>query len=147
MRRGSAVRSVRLIAAVSATVAAAVLGACSAEAEVPEPTPGEVLVLDSSESAALMRAGGMLIIDARPHEDYLAERPVGMQNIPISDTEMWESRIPSLDSSQPVAVYCDTAACSAAAADALSDAGFDSVYDMGGIEDWDPDHLSIDGPT
>lgn len=128
-------------------IGATALAACSSDVDVPPTKPGEVLVLDSSEAAALMRGDAMLIIDARPHEDYLAKRPVGMQNIPISDRALWDSRVPSLDNAKPVAVYCDTAECSAAAAKALSDAGFDSVYDLGGIADWDPDHLSIDGPT
>lgn len=115
----------------------------SGEVVVPTPQPGEAAVLDSAQAAELIRRKEVLIVDARPHADFLKRRLVGVQSWDFSDPEMWATRVSTADPERSVAVYCDTSECSAAATQALIDEGFTEVYDLGGVEEWDPDHLSI----
>jgi len=131
-----------------AVASSVLLVACSSEAiEVPEASPGEVLVLSPEEGKALIESDQQaLVIDVRPVAEYRSGHLVGAQSIDATDVTAWEFRIPRLDPERPTVVYCSDPACSATAAQDLVEQGFEAVYDMGGIDDWDDEVLQVDEP-
>jgi phage shock protein E len=120
--------------------------ACGGEeaVEIPAATPGEVTVIDSAEGRAIVDAGDALVIDVRSLEEYTDGHLVGAQHIPVEDEALWAQRIQPLDRDRPTVVYCRSGRRSEIAAQLLVDAGFTQVYDLGGVESWDPEELSIE---
>ena len=131
-----------------ATVAVLLLGACSSDGiDLPEATPGEVTVLSSAEGRDLLGEAGILVVDVRPVDEYRSGHLVGAQSIDAGDDETWRFRTEVLDPDRPTVVYCSDAECSSAAAQRLADAGFSAVYDLGGMDEWDPAYLAVEEPS
>lgn len=131
----------------SATVDVAPEEAREADPEdVPErPQPGTVAQIDSAAARALIDSERrVLVMDVRSIEEYMAGHLVGAQHIPIEDEGLWERRTSALDPAAPTIVYCRTGNRSADAAQRLVDQGFAEVYDLGGVEDLDPELLPLD---
>lgn len=131
----------------SVLAAALFLVACGSDdaATVPESSGGAATTIDSAQGAALI--GGdddVLVIDVRTREEYMDGHLVGAQNIDVEDRELWASRTAALDRDRPTVVYCRSGRRSAIAADELVEMGFTEVYDLGGVEDWDPDELRVE---
>ena len=149
--RPAATRFVRAaLAAALAVGLTMALGACSSGEDVVVPTAGEgeVSRLSSAQGKALIASDRRaLVIDVRPVEEYRSGHLVGAQSIDATDAEAWEFRTEVLDGDRPTIVYCSAASCSASAAQMLVDAGFTEVYDMGGIDEWDPSELKVEGPS
>ena len=127
-------------------MAGALLGGCGGEEAVaiPEAVPGQVTVVDSVEGRAIIDAGGALVIDVRSLEEYVDGHLVGAQSVPVDDEELWITRTASLDRDRPTVVYDDDGDRSGRAAQLLVDAGFSKVYDLGGVQGWDPEDLRVD---
>jgi rhodanese-related sulfurtransferase len=134
--------------AVLALAVLALLGACGGEeaVAVPEAIPGQVTKIDSAEGRAIIDAGDALVVDVRTVEEYQSGHLVGAQSIPVEDEELWLTRTEPLDRDRPTVVYCRSGRRSEAAAQLLVDAGFTQVYDLGGVEDWDPEDLRVEAP-
>ena len=127
---------------------ATLLGGCGSEdaVTVPEAVEGQVTRIDSAEGRALIDAGGALVIDVRSVDEYRSGHLVGAQSIPVEDEELWLTRTEPLDRERPTVVYCRSGRRSELAAELLVEAGFTKVYDLGGVEDWDPDDLAVEAP-
>lgn len=108
-------------------------------------TPGQVVMLDSTQAAALIDAvPETLVIDVRSQPEYIGGHLVGAQNIEVEDPGLWERRTSALDRDRPTIVYCRSGNRSAHAAQLLVDAGFTEVYDLGGIGTWTEGDLPVD---
>jgi len=143
--RTSPLRAVLFVPAVLAALIAT--GCSSDEVSVPEAAAGDVTALSSEEGLSIMGEAGILVIDVRPVGEYRSGHLVGAQSIDASDDDDWTFRTDVLDHDRPTVVYCSDADCSAQAAQRLVDAGFTQVYDLGGIEDWDPEFLAVEEPS
>ncbi len=132
-----------LVALVIAALAAAGCGGEEAAA-VPEAVAGQVTTIDSAQGKALIEAGGALVVDVRSVEEYREGHLVGAQSIPVEDTDLWDTRTAGLDPARPTIVYCRSGRRSLAAAMKLVEAGFTKVYDLGGVQDWEPGDLELD---
>ena len=113
---------------------------------VPEAVEGQVTRIDSAEGRALIDAGGALVIDVRSVDEYRGGHLGGAPSIPVEDEELWLTRTEPLDRERPTVVYCRSGRRSELAAELLVEAGFTKVYDLGGVEDWDPDDLAVEAP-
>ena len=77
----------------------------------------------------------ILLLDVRTQAEYDEIHIPGSMLLPVEELS---GRVDELESWQnkTVIVYCRTGRRSAAAAKILADAGFMTVYDLGGIYDW-----------
>ena len=128
---------------------AALLGGCGGEeaVTVPEAVEGQVTRIDSAAGRAMIDAGGALVIDVRSVDEYRGGHLVGAQSIPVEDEELWLTRTEPLDRERPTVVYCRSGRRSELRGRSSSSRpGFTKVYDLGGVEDWDPDDLARRGP-
>lgn len=144
VRSSSVRRFVVLSLAVSALAVSA--AACGGEeaVEIPAAPPGTVTRIDSAEGRAIIDAGDALVVDVRSLEEYTDGHLVGAQHIPVEDEALWAERIQPLDRDRPTVVYCRSGRRSEVAAQLLVEAGFTQVYDLGGVQDWDPEELSVE---
>ena len=136
-----------MVAAVALVVTGALLGGCGGEeaVAVPEAVAGQVTVLDSVEGRAIIDAGGALVIDVRTLEEYVDGHLVGAQSVSVDDDELWVTRTESLNRDRPTVVYDDDGDRSNRASQLLVDAGFTKVYDLGGVQGWNPEDLGVEG--
>lgn len=74
-----------------------------------------------------------LLIDVRTPEEFGTGHIEGAVNIPV---ESLASRLNEVPSGQPIVVYCRSGNRSAQASNILAQAGYSTVYDLGGIIDW-----------
>ncbi len=74
-----------------------------------------------------------LLIDVRTPEEFNSGHIEGAVNIPV---DALASRLNEVPSGQPVVVYCRSGNRSAQASNILAQAGYSTVYDLGGIIDW-----------
>ena len=77
-----------------------------------------------------------LMFDVREEEEFITGHPVEAELFPLGtiNEETAAERIPAKDT--PVLVYCRSGRRSKIAADIFVKAGFNSVFDFGGINDW-----------
>lgn len=124
---------------------AVIAAACGQDdVALPDAVAGQVTTIDSAQGEALMRDGGALVVDVRTVDEYRSGHLVGAQSIPVEDPELWNARTAPLDRGRPTIVYCRSGRRSLAAAQMLVEAGFTEVYDLGGVQDWNPDDLQLD---
>lgn len=134
-----------LVPLLAAAVLAVGCGGGEDATAAPQAEPGEVLVIDSAEGKALIESDrSVLVLDVRTQEEYVEGHLVGAQHVPVEDERLWKSRVAALDPERPVVVYCRSGRRSEIAGQLLVDAGFTEVYDLGGVQDWDPDELRVD---
>lgn len=74
-----------------------------------------------------------LLIDVRTPQEFESGHIPGAVNIPV---ESLESRLSEVSNGQPIVVYCRSGNRSATASQILADAGYASIYDLGGITTW-----------
>lgn len=74
------------------------------------------------------------IIDVRTSEEYSNGHIPAALNIPLSSITSIENVIP--DRSVEIIVYCQSGNRSKKAADSLLELGYQEVYDLGGINNW-----------
>lgn len=74
-----------------------------------------------------------LLIDVRTPEEFASGHISGAVNIPV---ESLQSRLSEVSNGQPIVVYCRSGNRSATASQILEQAGYTSIYDLGGIVDW-----------
>lgn len=102
-----------------------------------KPAASPVLEKISAEDAKSMmdESPDITILDVRTKEEYNSGHIAGAVLIPVDDIEDSAENILK-DKSATILVYCRSGRRSALAAQALSELGFTSVYDFGGIIDW-----------
>ncbi len=82
-----------------------------------------------------------LLLDVRTVEEFNSEHIAGAVNIPV---ESLASRLSEVPKDQPIVVYCRSGNRSATAASILADAGYSSIYDLGGIITWVAQGLPVE---
>ena len=81
-----------------------------------------------------------LLVDVRTPEEFNSGYIPGAVNIPLQSLQQ---RMSEISQDQPVVLYCRSGNRSATAAQMLARAGYDEVYDLGGIIDWQSQGLPI----
>jgi rhodanese-related sulfurtransferase len=74
-----------------------------------------------------------VLVDVRTPEEYNSGHIAGSVNINV---ETIADRLDEIPSDVPVVLYCRSGNRSATAADILVRAGYEEVYDLGGIQAW-----------
>lgn len=109
------------------------------------PQEGEHYQVVSADSySEFVNNDDIQLIDVRTAEEYASGRLPGAKNYDYLKGEV-ESLITELDKSKPVYVYCRSGKRSAASAQILIEAGFESVIDLnGGFLAWSQAKLPIE---
>ena len=91
----------------------------------------------TGKDAYTMFQNGAIIIDVRTKEEYELEHISGAINIPTDqiDSGKIKNILSSYDSN--IIVYCRSGARSKSAANILIELGYNNVYDLGSINNWD----------
>jgi rhodanese-related sulfurtransferase len=102
----------------------------------------EYAKITAEEAKQMMDDGdGFILLDVRTEEEFAESHIEGAILIP--DTEIAERASDELpDPDAQILVYCRSGRRSAQAADALTQLGYTSVYDFGGIIDWPYETIS-----
>ena len=85
-------------------------------------------------------AAGAPLIDVRTPAEFAERHVEGAVNIPVEEIS---SRMPEVeklaggDKNKPIVVYCQSGRRAARAKQALMEAGFLQVTNLGGLSDWD----------
>lgn len=74
-----------------------------------------------------------LLVDVRTPNEFKEGHIAGAVNI---DLQQLSRRLDELPHDQPIVLYCRSGSRSATAANLLTQAGYDNVYDLGGVIAW-----------
>lgn len=74
-----------------------------------------------------------LLLDVRTGGEFQSGHLAGAANIPVEELSR---RLAELPTDMPIVLYCRSGNRSAAAARILREAGYQNVYDLGGIIRW-----------
>lgn len=77
---------------------------------------------------------GAVVLDVRSSEEYVDGHIDGARNVPVSHIQNAPRQVPALDT--PLFVYCLSGARSAQACRFLTQMGYTTVTNMGGINRW-----------
>ena len=106
--------------------------------------PRQVPEVDTAELAQAL-AGGAPLVDVRMPDEYTEARVPGAVLIPLPELGARAGEVPS---DRRVYVICATGARSAAAVEALNNAGWDTVNVAGGTKAWVAEGRPVDaGPA
>ena len=81
-----------------------------------------------------------LLVDVRTPQEFSTGHIEGAVNIPVQSLAQRMNEIPQ---DQPVVLYCRSGNRSSKAAKILASAGYDQVYDLGGIINWQSQGLPV----
>ncbi len=114
---------------------------CAAE---PEPAvKSEYKRISAEVAKEMMEKEEVIILDVRTEEEFAVIRIEGAVLIPDYEIEkLAEEKL--LDKEATILVYCRTGIRSENASRALIEMGYTSVYDFGGIVDWEYETSSGD---
>lgn len=114
--------------------------ATTAEAAAP---PG-VQRVDPAQGKRILQAqaGAIMLIDVRTPEEFAQGHLEGAVNMDLEGGQ-FSADIAGLPKDAAYMVYCHSGRRSALAAQAMSDAGFTHVYDLGGIAAWQASGLPV----
>lgn len=104
--------------------------------DVGAPTVGAAArggLLSPSEYVAQFSAVPHLLLDVRTGGEFQSGHLAGAANIPVEELSR---RLAELPTDMPIVLYCRSGNRSAAAARILREAGYQNVYDLGGIIRW-----------
>ena len=104
--------------------------------------PEGVQLLRPAEYVAQFQqpAAEHVLIDVRTPEEFAAGHIAGSVNIPLDQVSR---RLAEFPTDKPVVLYCRSGNRSAQAADLLTNAGYNNLYDLGGIIDWQAQGLPV----
>ncbi len=96
-----------------------------------------------SEYQTRFVSGGIshILLDVRTPEEFASGHIHGAVNIPVESLGNHLSEIPG---GQPIVVYCHSGNRSAKAAQILAQAGYTSLYDLGGLNHWIAQGLPVE---
>ncbi|HQR26001.1 MAG TPA: rhodanese-like domain-containing protein [Nocardioides sp.] len=137
----------RLAAALAAVVLGLGVAACSDEGSAEgvsvssgptaEAAPQNGATLDAQEFAAALKREGTIILDVRTPEEFAEGHLEGAVSMDVESPD-FAAKASALDPTASYAVYCRSGNRSAVAVQALTGAGFASVYHLeGGIQAWE----------
>jgi phage shock protein E len=92
------------------------------------------------ESAFVEAGNQHLLVDVRTPQEFNSGHIEGAVNIPLQELSQRASEIPQ---DEPVVLYCRSGNRSSTAAKMLRNAGYDQVYDLGGVIDWQAQGLPL----
>lgn len=97
-----------------------------------------------TDGAALIESMGteLTVIDVRTPAEFAAGHLDGAVNMDVEGGQ-FSAMIADLPKDAAFMVYCQSGRRSALAAQAMVDAGFTEVYDLGGIADWQAAGLPV----
>jgi len=81
-----------------------------------------------------------LLLDVRTPEEFVSGHIVGAHNISL---QALPQRLAEVPPEQPVVIYCRSGNRSKQAMQVLAEAGYDELYDLGGIIEWQAQGLSL----
>jgi rhodanese-related sulfurtransferase len=94
-------------------------------------------LVDVAEAKRLIAAKQVTILDVRTPDEFSAGHIAGAKNLNFNDRD-FQANLQLLDKRQAYLVHCASGIRSARATAAMSNLGFDSVYDLaGGIKAWE----------
>ncbi len=128
-----------LIAAVGAALIVAAV-ALFAGGGAPAAPTGVQALSPSGYQAQFTGSTPHILLDVRTPAEFAEGHIPGAVNIPVDSLH---SRLSEVPSDLPVVVYCRSGNRSATAAQILDRAGYDSVYDLGGILAWTAQGLPV----
>jgi phage shock protein E len=104
--------------------------------------PEGVQILRPAEYIAQFQqpAAEHVLIDVRTREEFASGHIAGAINIPVEEVSQ---RLAEFPTDQPVVLYCRSGNRSAQAANILTNAGYNGLYDLGGIIDWQAQGLPV----
>jgi phage shock protein E len=85
------------------------------------------------EEAKKLVSDGALLVDVRTDGEFAAGHLETAKNIPLHSLG---GRLSELPKNRSIVLYCQSGARSARAASILKGAGFEKVYDLGGMSRW-----------
>ena len=103
---------------------------------------GHVEKITAKEAVAQAKAGKLIVIDVREGmEVKTSGKAKDALHVPLAALKMKcdpasPEKLPELDPSKPVALYCASGARSAGAAQMLAQMGYEKVFNIGGLYDW-----------
>ncbi len=129
-------RSVLFVVAAAFSVA---LAGCGSDAVV-----RDVQKISAAEGSSVMQDMGdrLTVVDVRTPTEFAAGHVEGATNLDLEGGQ-FSQLIESLPKNEAYLVYCQSGRRSALAADAMVQAGFTNVRDMGGIADWQAAGLPV----
>jgi phage shock protein E len=92
------------------------------------------------QSAFVEASTPHLLVDVRTPQEFNSGYIEGAVNIPLQELAQRADEIPT---DQPVVLYCRSGNRSSNAARMLSNAGYEQVYDLGGVIDWQRQGLPL----
>lgn len=120
----------RLLALVTALIAAALLTGCSSSTE-----PAVITTVGPQDFISAMAEPGTVVVDVRTPAEYAAGHVDGAVNFDVEAAD-FPTRIEALAKEDQYAVYCRSGRRSTLATDKMADAGFTSLVNLeGGIAD------------
>ena len=142
----------RRLLAVAVFAALPLLGACGSDASTTGPAvttatkapAGPITKVSSVDGQALIQKMGkdLTVIDVRTPSEYAAGHLANSVNIDLEGGQ-FSQRIATLPKDAAYMVYCHSGRRSAIAASTMATAGFTTIYDLGGIADWQAAGLPI----
>jgi len=109
---------------------------CTLETEPEVAEDSEYIRIDADEAKEMMENEDVIIVDVRTEAEFEEQHIEGAILIPDYEIEdLAEEKLP--DKEATILVYCRTGRRSENASRALIEMGYTSVYDFGGIVDWD----------
>lgn len=117
------------------------LVSCTLETEPEVAEDSEYIRIDADEAKEMMENEDVIIVDVRTEEEFEEQHIEGAILIPDYEIEeLAEEKLPDKDAT--ILIYCRTGRRSENASRALIEMGYTSVYDFGGIVDWEYDIIS-----
>jgi rhodanese-related sulfurtransferase len=116
------------------------------QVNLPQGSDTSIQVLDAAGfERRLQQQTPMMLIDVRNREEYKNGFIAGALNIPIEDSRFY-GQVSPLNRHKPVGLYCDGGQRSEAAAVAMKNIGFQSIYILqDGVLGWKESGRTLEG--
>jgi rhodanese-related sulfurtransferase len=137
-------RTLRALAVVVVSLAATTLAACSSTGTADAPAgSAQVTAVQPAQARSLIEDGAT-VIDVRTPEEFAAGHLAGATNIDVQAADFHE-RVGDLDPKDTYVLYCRSGSRAGAAADLMSDKGFDHQVNAGGFDSLAAAGLATEG--
>jgi rhodanese-related sulfurtransferase len=98
--------------------------------------PASVQLIGADEALQILKDNpDAILLDVRTEQEFVSGHIAGAVLIPVDEISARLAELPE-DKSTPIIVYCRSGNRSATAARMLINAGYRTVYDLGGINSW-----------
>ncbi len=99
--------------------------------------------LDAAAFSQKVHETGVVVLDVRTPEEFMAGHIQGAINIDVEGTQ-FDSEITTLDKTKTYAVYCKSGRRSAIAVGKMKDTGFTQMFNLqNGVVDWQSNGLPL----